>query len=298
MIKNKLPAFLIMFGAGLWGTMSIFVRKMSAMGYSPMQSTFFRCAITFIVLLLYFVFFDRKKLRINFKDVWYFFGTGILSFSLMGYFYFTTITLTTASVAAILLYTSPFFVLLMSAVFFKERITRRKLVAFILAVAGCVAVTGFDFSGDVSAKSLFFGIMSGFTYALYSIFGTVALKKYPPVTITVYTFLFASIGCFFMAEPSELAAKITLWQMPFLILFALTTAFFPYLLYTIGLKKTEAGKAAILATTEPMTATLVGIFVFSEIPSFSAILGIFLILSAGIILNSGDKKIKNTKRDT
>lgn len=278
-----------MLGAGLWGTMSIFVRRMTAMGYSSMQSTFFRCAVTFLILFVYVVIFDREKLKIKFKDIWYFFGTGILSFSLMGYFYFTAITMTTASTAAILLYTSPFFVLLMSVLFFREKITKRKLLALILAVGGCVAVTGLDFGKGAGIDSLLVGVMSGFTYALYSIFGTVALKKYSPVTITVYTFFFASIACFFMAEPIELISKAELADLPFIILFALTTALFPYLLYTLGLKNTEPGKAAILATTEPMVATLAGIFVFDEIPTAMSAVGILLILSAGVILNTKSK---------
>ncbi len=294
MIKKKLPALLIMLGAGLWGTMSIFVRRLTELGFSSMQATFFRCAVTFIILFAYFAVFDRKKLKIELRDIWCFLGTGILSFSMMGYFYFTTITLTTASVAAILLYTSPFFVLLMSALFFKERITLRKLIALLLAVLGCVAVTGFDFGGGVTPKSLIFGILSGFTYALYSIFGAVALKKYSPVTIAIYTFFFASVGCFFMSEPAELVLKITVPDIPFIVLFALATALFPYLLYTMGLKNTEPGKAAILATTEPMVATFVGIFAFGEIPDLTTICGILLIVFAAVILNT---KI-HTKRDT
>lgn len=285
MKKNKLSGFFVMFGAALWGSMSIFVRRMTAMGYSSMQSTFFRCAVTFIIMFAYFMIFDRDKLKISPKDIWYFLGTGILSFSAMGYFYFTTINLTSASVAAILLYTSPIFVLLMSALFFRERITPKKIAALFLAVGGCVAVTGLDFGGGVTLKSLFFGIMAGFTYALYSIFGTIALKKYSPMTITLYTFLTASVGCFFMAEPAKLAAQITFSQVPFIILFALCTALFPYVFYTLGLKNTEAGKAAILATTEPLTATLVGIFVFDEIPTAATVAGIVLILSAAVLLN-------------
>jgi drug/metabolite transporter (DMT)-like permease len=55
----------------------------------------------------------------------------------------------------------------------------------------------------------------------------------------------------------------------------------------------EASKAGILATIEPLVATLVGIFVFSERLTFMSGCGIILILTAVIILNLKDKKKKD-----
>lgn len=53
----------------------------------------------------------------------------------------------------------------------------------------------------------------------------------------------------------------------------------------MGLRAVEASKAGIIATIEPMVATLVGILVFSEPLTFLSGLGILLILSAVIVLN-------------
>jgi drug/metabolite transporter (DMT)-like permease len=76
-----------------------------------------------------------------------------------------------------------------------------------------------------------------------------------------------------------------MWLLFFCCLTALVTAVIPFLAYTMGLRTVEASKAEIIATIEPMVATLVGILVFSEPLTFLSGLGILLILSAVIVLN-------------
>ena len=66
---------------------------------------------------------------------------------------------------------------------------------------------------------------------------------------------------------------------------ALVTAVIPFLSYTLGLRTVEASRAGILATIEPLVATLVGILFFSESLTMFSGLGIALILAAVILLN-------------
>ena len=65
----------------------------------------------------------------------------------------------------------------------------------------------------------------------------------------------------------------------------LVTAVIPFLAYTLGLRTVEASRAGILATVEPMVATLVGILVFSEPLTLLSASGMVLILAAVILLN-------------
>jgi drug/metabolite transporter (DMT)-like permease len=66
----------------------------------------------------------------------------------------------------------------------------------------------------------------------------------------------------------------------------LVTAVVPFLAYTLGLRSVEASKAGILATIEPMVATLFGVFAFSEPLTLLSGLGVALILAAVVILNT------------
>ena len=69
------------------------------------------------------------------------------------------------------------------------------------------------------------------------------------------------------------------------LLTAVITAVIPFGAYTLGLRAVEASKAGIMATVEPVVATLIGVLVFAEPLTFIAGLGIIMILSAVVILN-------------
>ena len=158
-----------------------------------------------------------------------------------------------------------------------------------LAFAGCILVSGISGEG-ITLAGLLVGLGSGIGYGLYSILGMVALRKYSPYTVTTYTFLFAALGSWLICKPADMISKFTASSDPaylgfFCILTALVTAVIPFLSYTLGLRSMEASRAGILATIEPMVATLVGILVFHESMTVLSGLGILLILSAVIILN-------------
>ena len=55
--------------------------------------------------------------------------------------------------------------------------------------------------------------------------------------------------------------------------------------YTLGLRSVEASKAGIIATIEPVVATIIGIVCFSETLTILSGMGIVLVLTAVTILN-------------
>ena len=69
------------------------------------------------------------------------------------------------------------------------------------------------------------------------------------------------------------------------------TAVLPYLFYTLGLEKTEAGKASVMASLEPVVATVAGLIAFGEVPSLWAAGGIILVLLGVVLLNVRFKKL-------
>ena len=71
------------------------------------------------------------------------------------------------------------------------------------------------------------------------------------------------------------------------VVFALVSTVIPYLTYTLGLKSVENGQASIIASVEPVVATLNGIIWFHEKMSWSVALGIVLVLGGIVISNLG-----------
>ena len=286
--RNFGPALILLAGC-FWGSMGIFVRRLSAYGFSSIQIVSIRVTLAALIFCLVLLVKDPSGFRISVKDIPLFLGLGFGSILFFTVCYFTAITMMPLSTAAILLYTSPIWIMLMSVLFFHEKLTGRKILALLLAFAGCVLVSGISGEG-MTLKGLLIGLGAGFGYGLYSILGTVALRRYSPYTVTTYTFVFAAVGSWLICRPADMFAKFAAAEdLPGLILFcvltALVTAVIPFLAYTLGLRTVEASRAGILATVEPLVATLVGILVFSEPLTLLSGLGMLLILAAVVLLN-------------
>lgn len=291
--KGYLGDILIIIAGLFWGSMGIFVRHLNDLGFSSIQVACLRLTTAGILFALILLIKDRKGFKIALRDIPLFLALGLVSILFFTCCYFTAIRLMTMSTAAILLYTSPIWVMILAIIFLKEKFTIQKLIALILAFAGCVLVSGFG--GKVTVVGILVGLGSGLGYGLYSIFGTFALKKYSPYTVTCYTFLIAGLGSIFVADPVDLVSKISSIEnkpalFGFVLLTAVVTAVIPFLLYTLGLNMTTAGKAAVLATVEPAAATLFGFFVMKETVGPVAIAGILLVFAAIIVLSLRKKE--------
>lgn len=288
---KKIAPFFVLSAGTLWGAMGVFVRKLGAYGFSPLQIACLRILFGAQLFLLITGVFQRDLLKIRLRDMGLFLGMGLLSLLLFTVCYFTTIDLASLSVAAILLYTSPIWVMLMSAICFREKITRRKLLCAAMAFGGCVLVSGIGSSASLSPMVIVTGLLSAVGYGLYSIFGTFALRKYQPLTVTTYAFLFGAVGALLLCNPIQIVRVISQTRNPgalvlLIAVTALVTAVLPYLLYTVGLNHMRASAAAIMASIEPVVATAAGALAFGETLTLPAFAGIALVLGAIVVLNA------------
>ncbi len=289
-------SYILVLIAGIsWGLIGIFTKAIDALGFTEMQMLFVKGVLATALLFLITFFKDRSQLKLkSWKDIRYFIGTGICSFAFFSWAYMKAINLTSLGVAAVLLYTAPTFVMLFSILLFHEKMTKLKGVVLGMTFLGCVLVTGL-LEGDTvfTWQGILIGLGSGIGYALYSVFGTYAIKAgYGSLSISFYTFLMATIFMVFCVEPMTVLRQITtMGQWPLAISFALLTTVVPYLCYTKGLSGLPASQASVTATIEPVVAAILGIVVFHESASFLKIAGIILVLSSVVLMNrQGAKK--------
>ena len=286
--KSKyLPHLFVLLAGSMWGCTGLFNRHLSAFGLSSQNIVLVRNLGACVLLLVIFFFYDRSLFRIRLRHLPIFLGTGLVSLLLFTLCYFRCQQVTDLSTAAILLYTAPTFVVVLSAILWKEKITRRKLVALVIAFLGCCFASGVLSGGlSVSRYGLLLGIGSGFFYSTYTIFSRYGLAHYPPYTVTLYTFLVSGIGSLFLARPADFKnvgsdPTAILWMLG---LIAVTTVL-PYLFYTRGLAGLgDGGKASILASVEPVVASFVGIAAFGEPLTIGVVLGLACILTSVYIL--------------
>lgn len=287
-MKRHLSVLLIIAAGCLWGTMGLFVHTLNGMGITTMQMVEIRAIVTAVVLFSGISICRPSLLKIRLRHIWCFAGAGILSIVFFNFCYFATIEKTSMSVAAVLLYTSPVFVMLLSWALFRERFNVKKWIALILAVGGCVLVSGLlTGSAPLTLSGFLTGIGAGFGYALYSIFSRFAIRYgYSGWTITAYTFLFAAIGGAVLTDFGGIVRVISvspIQTLLFFIVFAAVTTLLPYVAYTFGLQHTENSKAAVIVSIEPVVAALLGL-TRGEYPDLITVCGIICILTAVVLL--------------
>ncbi len=303
---NKNIAYVyILSGAALWGMIGLFVTFLYEAGFSPTQVVSIR-AISASIFLLFFVFWKKREaIKIKLSDSKYFVGTGVISIVFFNWCMFEAIKETSISVSSVLLYTAPAFVMIFSRFFFKELFTIRKILALIITFIGCILVIGLfqNTNESVTIYGLLVGLGSGFFYALYSIFGKFALIKYSSVTVTTYTFVFAAIAITPFSglwHVGTIFTNLEVWLS--IIGLGLFSTLLAFLLYTKGLESVESGRASILATVEPVVATLIGFLVFQEKLSVGQYIGIIAVIMAVFIVqekktNHTDIKLQTLKND-
>lgn len=278
----------IITAAALWGCIGVFLKLLTAAGFTSMEGVAIRALAACVIYGGFLAFTNPEALKICPKDWYYFFGTGVCSLLFFNWCYFSAISRSSMSVAAVLLYTAPVFVTLMSALFFRETITPVKLLALAVTFAGCALVTGLFPLGQeaVSPSTILFGLGSGFGYALYSIFSKFALNKYSPATISFYSFLFCAVFSLPLSGLQQDLAGFGCWQAWAGALgIGVLCCAVPYVLYTDGLRQAEPGRAAILATIEPFVAAALGILLYREEVTVYKLLGMAAILGSVLLIN-------------
>ena len=275
-------------GGFCWGFTGLFTRHITEYGIGSSGTIIMRCGVAAICFGILILCADPGQFKIKWKDIWCFLGSGLLSLLFFTFCYFNAINMMSLSAAAILLYTAPTIVVLLSVVLFKEKITKRKMLAVVLAFAGCCLTSGITGGVSLSLKGILFGLGAGVGYALYTIFSRFALQRgYHSNTINFYSCLLAAAGAAVIWRPGEtfniIASQPS--SLVWCVGLGVFGCFIPYLLYTYGLTGLENGKASVLSSVERVVASLRGITIYHEKVTFSSLAGICLVLSAVVLLN-------------
>lgn len=286
-MKQKLGPVYALIAGILWGSMGVFVRHFSALGLPSLEIGWFRVFFGFLVVGAYLALFHRELLKVRLKDIGLFVGTGVGSLFLLNITYYSSMNYVSLAVAGVLLYTAPIFVMLFSAVLFKEKITPKKLVALVLAFLGCALVSGIGGNTQVPIKGLLLGLGAALSYSMYSIIGRYAIRRgYGSLTMIFYTFLFCLIADCFLCDWQAIGQ---IFAQPVDLVWAaglgVVTAFFPYVFYSRALELMEGSRASILASIEPVVAALFSVFMFHEPLGAGGVIGMFLVLAAIVILS-------------
>ena len=287
----------------MWGSGGIFVRVLTELGMDGFTVAESRLSVAVCVLAGMICLYDRGMFCIRLKDIWIFALGGFCGILGVMLAYNASIKEVTLSLAAVLLSMSPVFVLFFAAVLFGEKITGKKLGCMVLALAGCVLVSGVLEAGSGmkwSAAGIGFGILAAFFYAMYSLVSKESVRRgYHAFTMIFYCMLFSAASLLPMTDwrciytvTAGGGAKMAL----FMLVNALVTSVLPYVFYTLALNYMEAGKASILAAGEPVAAMVFGLLFFAEKPTALAVTGLVLTTAALAAFSKPEKEKSMRKR--
>ena len=119
-MKQSKAAILVLLAGALWGSMGLFVRRLNAAGLYAMDVVLARMLSVLLFMGIFMLLFSGESFRIRLKDLWCFLGSGIVSLLLFSLCYFSGMQVTSLNVMAVLLYTSPAIIMILSVFLFDE----------------------------------------------------------------------------------------------------------------------------------------------------------------------------------
>lgn len=275
----------------MWGSSGIFVRTLTAFGMQPETLMFTRVLFGTLLLGAGMFIYDRNLLKVKFKDLGLMFGCGLTGMLGLNICYIRAIEDLSLSLAAVLLSLCPVFVIFMAAVLFKEKITRKKILCTVMALAGCFLVSGIMEADGLSWTwtGIFLGLGSAVFYAMYSIISKITMERgYSVFTIIFYSVLMVLIILAPFADYEMVGSYMgekTVLRILFLTAYALCTSILPYIIFSYAMQHAETGKVSILASGgEPTAAAIFGMMFFAEIPSVLTVAGLVITIAALAVL--------------
>lgn len=271
----------------LVGFAGSFARLLGQGGMSSEEISMARAGIAATAFLLASVTEDWRILKIAPRDIWMFLGSGILGQFCFAMFYFRAVAVTSLSVVSTLSMTYSFFALILSRLLFRESLTAAKVTAMAMALLGCALVSEIGIGPPGSGLGILLALASGFSYALYSIFSRLELRRgYSPKTVNFYSWLIAfACASVVWREQRPFAVMAASWQnLALCLAMGLVVGYGANYLYSYSLAGSEAGRASILTSSSPVFASVAGAVLFREKISLWQALGMACILAAVALL--------------
>lgn len=275
----------VIFGLNIPITKSLLSGWMSPMGYT-LTRMLFGMSMFWIISLF------QKKEKVAKKDLLMIFLCGLLGLVATQVTFAVGLRYTTPVTYSLILALSPIIVLLLSALFLKERITKFKTVGVVLGIVGASIII-LQGNTNGSANTVFgilISILSVSCYAGYIILTRKISAKYSPVTMMKWMFLLSVILLlpFSYSELPEqriYSSEATIApfsELAFALLFSSIIAFF---LMPVALKRIKATTASIYVNLQPLVAASVAMIVGQDIFGWDKVLALMLVMAGVYLVN-------------
>jgi drug/metabolite transporter (DMT)-like permease len=255
---------------------------------------FLRFSFGFVGMFLYLLF-TKTKFRISLPQFGILAILGCL-YCAQTTLYFSSIKHIVSTLAVMLLYLYPVFVLILSLLFEKKALSKNVIFSMLIALLGIGILLGFP-TGKVDIYGVLLAIGSALTYSIYVMVSKRLLTGLSPLVTSTWVIFFTALaflvsGSFTGHLHFDFAAKG--WYAA--IALALFSTIISFWAFFAGMKYIGATRASIVSTFEPIVTTISAVLLLDETINLAKILGILMVLASVIllILFDREKKVEKT----
>lgn len=294
-IKNK-PQFLMGLSMAIFGTLPLFVRNISV---SSAELALYR-AILAIILIGVFLLITNQRIpfgKIK-KEIPLLFLSGV-SIGVNWILLFEAYKYTTVSVATLSYYFAPVIVMILCPIFFKEKLTAKHIICFVMSTVGLIMITGIV--GNDNGKNhigILFGLGAAVFYAT-AVFVNKFIKKVDGIHRTILQFMSAVVVLFpYVIFTSGITLRnLNGFGYANLLIVGLIHTGVTYCIYFSSLKELPGRKVAILSYIDPLVAVLISVTILGEPMTFYQLVGGILILGFTLLdgITSNFKLTRNKR---
>ena len=277
MKKILSPRMMLTLSMIIFGTLGPFVRNIPV---SSGELALYRAVMAALLIAIFLLITKQKICFENIKkEIPLLLFSGI-AMGINWILLFEAYKYTTVSVATLSYYFAPVIVTIVCSIIFKEKLTGKQIVCFIMSTLGLVMITGI---GDVGGGTDFIGILFGFGAALF--YATVVLlnKFIKNVEGIHRTFLQFIASIIILIPYVMLTSGVELGNvngvgLVNLLIVGIVHTGITYCMYFSSLKELPGQKVAVLSYIDPLVAVLVSVGILGESMTLWQVMGGILIL--------------------
>lgn len=271
------PRLMLITSMTIFGTLGLFVRNIAV---SSGELALYRAILATLLLIAFFIISKQTiplaKVK---KEVPLLLASGI-AMGINWILLFQAYKYTTVSAATLSYYFAPVIVTIVCPFLFREKLTLRQIICFIMSTVGLVLIIGI---GDIDGSSNIIGILFGLGAAVF--YATVILlNKFIKNVEGIHRTFLQFIAAIITLAPYVLyTSGITLGSLSSigwinLLIVGLIHTGITYCLYFSSLKELPGQKVAILSYIDPLVAVLISVTILGETMTVAQIIGGMLIL--------------------
>ena len=283
MVKNDITKGLIAISmaAFLFGAAGALAKILFKADISHIDLAAIRAIVACALFALFLMITSRQALRLTRDAMPLLLASGI-AFTAVNISFYLAISKINVAAAITLEYTAPLFVLILSVLLHKRRLSWRDVSTVGVAIIGCFLLTGTSTSVFSLSSGVLWGLFCGFSFGVANMIGNAcSARGITPACVTFYSFLVSAL-IWMPALPflSVWQIQTDLETLSLIGFITVVATIIPYWLLMYGLRHVDALPATIVGMLDPVAAGLLAFILIGETLTGGHITGIALILLA------------------